>query len=104
MYITIHAGEWETSLLLYLSPEVVHLEKATDVDTMRYHSDFVAGDGFMGRQRVTWSTWYLQASQTGAYGDPTPASAETGRIILDAATAEGARFLREYWSFGKVDY
>jgi creatinine amidohydrolase len=100
----IHAGEWETSLLLYLAPEVVHMDQATDVDTMRYHSDFVAGDGFMGRQRVTWSTWYLQASQTGAYGDPTPSTAETGRIILDAATAEGVRFLKEYWNFGKGEH
>jgi creatinine amidohydrolase len=95
----IHAGEWETSLLLHLSPEVVHMDLATDVDTMHYHSDFVAGDGFLGRQRVTWSTWYLQASQTGAYGDPSPASAETGRIILDAAVQEGARFLKEFWQF-----
>ncbi len=92
----IHAGEWETSLLLHISPEVVDMSRATDVDTMRYHSDFVAGDNFMGRQRVVWSTWYLQASKTGVYGDPTPATADTGRIIMDAATANGAAFLREF--------
>jgi len=62
------------------------------------HSDFVAGDNFTGRQRVTWSTWYLEGSKTGAYGDPTVASAATGKIILDAAVANGVRFLREYWS------
>ncbi len=92
----IHACEWETSLLLHLSPEVVDMPKATDVDTMRYHSDFVAGDGFMGRQRVTWSTWYLQPSATGTYGTPTVATADTGRVIMDAAVANGARFLREF--------
>lgn len=94
----IHAGEWETSIILHTSPEVVDMSKATDEDTMRYSSDFVAGDNFMGRQRVTWSTWYLQASKTGVYGDPTCASAETGKIILDAATENGARFLREFRS------
>ena len=94
----IHACEWETSLLLHLSPEVVDMTQATDADVMRYHSDFVAGDSFLGRQRVTWSTWYLQKSESGIYGDPTCASAETGRIILDAAVASGARFLREFWS------
>jgi len=94
----IHACEWETSILLHISPEVVDMAKATDVDTMRYHSDFVAGDGFKGRQRVTWSTWYLQASTTGTYGTPTVATAETGKIVLDAAVANGARFLKEYWS------
>jgi creatinine amidohydrolase len=94
----IHAGEWETSLLLHLSPEVVDMSKATPEDIMRYHSDFVAGDNFTGRQRVTWSTWYLQGSKTGAYGDPTVASAATGKTIMDAAVANGVRFLKEYWS------
>ncbi len=94
----IHACEWETSLLLHLSPEVVDMSLATDEDLMCYHSDFVAGDGFMGRQRVTWSTWYLQPSESGAYGAPSYATAETGRVIMEAAVAEGARFLREYWA------
>jgi len=52
---------------------------ATGADAMRHHSDFVAGDNFLGNQRVTWSTWHLQDSETGAYGDPTVASAETGK-------------------------
>lgn len=93
----IHADEWETALLLHLAPEVVDMKQASSVDTMHYHSDFVAGDSFLGRQRVTWSTWYLQASKTGCYGDPTVATAETGKVILDAAVDNGARFLREYW-------
>jgi len=93
----IHADEWETSLLLYLSPEVVNMARATDEDTMCYHSEFVAGDNFLGRQRVTWSTWYLQPSKTGCYGMPTVATAETGRVVMEAAVANGARFLREFW-------
>ncbi len=95
---SIHACEWETSIVLYTHPEVVDMSLATDVDTMRYHSDFVAGDNFVGRQRVTWSTWYLQASESGCYGSPICATAETGKIILDAAVANGARFLKEFWS------
>jgi creatinine amidohydrolase len=73
--------------------------QSSGVDLMRYHSEFVAGDSFLGAQRVTWSTWYLQNSETGVYGDPTCATAETGAVILDAATANGARFLREYYAF-----
>jgi creatinine amidohydrolase/Fe(II)-dependent formamide hydrolase-like protein len=65
-------------------------------DEMRYHSEFVAGDSFLGKQRVTWSTWYLQDSVSGVYGDPTVATAETGRVIMDAAVKHGAEFLREY--------
>ena len=83
---------------MHIAPEVVDLSRATNVDTMRYHSEFIAGDNFLGRQRVTWSTWYLQPSETGSYGDPTVATAETGARILEAAVANGARFLKEYWS------
>lgn len=94
---SIHADEWETALLLHLAPEVVDMSLATDADTMRYHSDFVAGDNFLGRQRVVWSTWYVQPSQTGCYGTPTVATAETGQVCLEAAVTNGARFLKEYW-------
>jgi len=59
----LHGCEWETSILLRYSPQVVDMSKATDVDIMRYHSDFVAGDNFMGKQKVTWSTWYLPVEQ-----------------------------------------
>ncbi len=93
----IHADEWETSLLLYLCPEVVDMARATDEDLMRYRSEFVAGDNFLGRQQVTWSTWYLQPSKTGCYGMPTVATAETGRVIMEAAVGKGARFLKEFW-------
>ncbi|MGD9495536.1 MAG: creatininase family protein [Armatimonadota bacterium] len=91
----IHGGEWETSLLLHLCPQVVDMSRAV-AEPMRYRSDFIAGDNFLGAQRVTWSTWYLQESASGIYGDPTVATAETGRVIMEAAVAEGARFLREF--------
>jgi len=95
---SIHGGEYETSLLLYLSPGLVDMEKATDEDTMRYHSEFIAGDSFMGNQQASWSTWEIQPSKTGLYGTPTVATAETGEVIMDAAVEKGARFLKEYWS------
>lgn len=94
----LHACEFETSLVLHISPEVVDMSKATKEDFMNYHSEFVAGDNCLGQQRVTWSTWYLQPSKTGAYGDPTVASQEMGKLILDAAVANGVRFLKEYCS------
>ncbi len=97
----IHACEWETSLCLHLNPEVVDMSLATDVDQMNYHTEFVAGDGFMGRQMVTWSTWYLQPSQTGTYGSPTFATAETGKIVMDAAVENSTRFLHQYWESGR---
>jgi creatinine amidohydrolase len=99
---SIHACEWETSLVLHLNPEVVDMSKATDEDMMRYHSEFVAGDGFTGGQKVTWSTWYLQASKSGISGAPLAATAEMGRVIMDGAVTTGARFLKEYWNMRDV--
>ena len=95
---SIHGGEWETSLILYLNPEVVDMDKATDEDTMRYHSEFVAGDSFTGNQQVNWSTWFIQPSKTGIYGTPSVATAELGQLIMDAAVDNGARFLKEFWA------
>ncbi len=91
-----HACEWETSLLLYTSPELVDMSKIPADEIIDYHTDFVRGDGFAGRQMVTWSTWYLQDSKSGVYGAPSFASAETGKLIMDAAVEVGARFLKEY--------
>ncbi len=91
----IHGGEWETSLVLHISPEVVDMDAAA-AEPMDYNSDFVAGDNFLGSSRVTWSTWYLQQSESGIYGDPTVASAETGEVIMQAVIDEGARFLSEF--------
>ena len=93
-----HSGEWETSLVLHISPEVVDMARAHDNDRIHYHSEFVAGDGLMGSQQVTWSTWYIESSETGILGTPTLASAETGRAIMDAAVKNGVSFLKEYWA------
>ena len=92
-----HGGEWETSLMLFLG-EQVDMAEATSEDILRYHSDFVAGDGFTGGQKVFWSTWGLQKSKTGIYGDPTVATAETGEAIMEAIVERGVAFAKEFWS------
>ena len=73
------------------------MDRAQD-EPMRAHSEFVAGDNFLGNQQVSWSTWYLQPTESGIYGTPTAATAETGRTIMEAAVENGARFLRQFWN------
>lgn len=97
----IHGGEWETSLVLYLNPELVDMSKASSEDILRYRSKFVAGDSFSGEQRVAWSTWYLQESRNGIYGDPTVATADLGRLLAEAFVEEASRFAVEFWSHGR---
>ncbi len=96
----LHACEWETSVML-LYTDLVNMDEATAEDRMRYHSDFVAGDSTLGGQKVVWSTWGLQDSQTGVYGDPTAASRETGEVIMRAMLENYRAFIREFYYFTK---
>ncbi len=93
---SIHGGEWETSLMLYLTDRVKE-DAYTDEDIMRYHSEFVAGDNFSGGQKVTWSTWGIQKSKTGIYGDPGKATREMGEIVFKAGVQEYKKFIKEYY-------
>lgn len=93
---SIHGGEDETSVMLYYGYPV-DVSRYTDVDHVTYHSEFVAGDNFIGSTKVFWSTWYYHPSKTGLLGDPTPASAETGRTLMEACVRKLARFAEEYW-------
>lgn len=93
----IHGGEFETALMLHFGGENVDMSAATDADIMRYHSEFIAGDNFTTGSKVFWSTWGLQKSRTGIYGDPTVATAETGEKIMAEMVEQYAAFLAEYW-------
>ena len=91
----IHAGEYETSLLLYYN-RPIDMSKATNVDHMKYSSKFCPADSFSGSKPVVWSTWGLQKSKTGAYGDPTAATKETGEQIARAIVENAIEFLKEF--------
>lgn len=93
---SIHGGEDETSVMLYYGYPV-DTAKYTDVDHVTYHTDYVAGDNFIGSTKVFWSTWNYHPSKTGLLGDPTPASAETGRILIEACLKHLAAFIEDYW-------
>ena len=97
-----HACEYEASLILHISPELVKPEKFTDVDILQHHSDFIAGDACYGGQKVVWSTFGIQQPKYGGCGDPTGATAETGRVITQAVRKNCARWLREYYFHKRI--
>ena len=82
----IHGGEWETSCILYLKPGLVKPEEYTSVDAIRCNSPL----------RGPVSTWGLQKTVTGIYGDPTTATAELGKAVLEAAAVKGAQYIKEF--------
>jgi creatinine amidohydrolase len=90
-----HACEYETSIMLHYG-RPVDMSKATNEDLMKYSSKFVPADGFCGSKKVVWSTWCLQDSKHGVYGDPTESSKETGEQLVKETVTQAVEFLKEY--------
>jgi creatinine amidohydrolase len=88
-----HAGELETSYLLHLRPELVHMERAVDeVDftaTPNYYMDWLEGGALIANPPWTDDTI------SGAYGAATQGTAEKGRQWLEAAIEEKVGHVRE---------
>ncbi len=69
----LHAGEWETSMMLALHPELVKMDRAVAGYT---------GDLETGLQRFLGEGVHV-LTDTGVFGDPTTASAEHGLLYID---------------------
>jgi creatinine amidohydrolase len=88
-----HADEHETSLIMAVAPQAVHLDRAVaDYGNVRaaprtvfYLPSIFSGDPASGNDY----------SERGARGDPTLASAEKGRAILEASVADIVDGLRQ---------
>jgi creatinine amidohydrolase len=90
----IHGGEVETSVMLYLRPDLVDMAGAADFESsaaaMRGEFDLLSPTG---RPSYSWETQDLNPS--GAVGNAAAADAARGRAVV-AAAAEGlAKLLRE---------
>ncbi len=88
-----HAGELETSLILHLRPDLVHMERVVDetdfISTSSYYMDWVEGGALVANP--PWD----DDTKTGAYGAGSLATAENGDIWLKAAIAEKVNHVDE---------
>ncbi|MCK4284384.1 MAG: creatininase family protein [Candidatus Brocadiae bacterium] len=84
-----HAGEFETSVMLHLAPELVDMSAAVPDDRLALRFPYSSSQAFV-------STWTTQQSVSGAYGDPTVATAELGKLLFEKMATETARFVRYY--------
>lgn len=99
-----HAGEFETSLMMYLRPELVHEdEMEVNVRSERKggykqaFQDFFEDTGGAGRVNplaVTSSESRIERT-AGVTGDPSVASAEKGEVIFEFVRDELADLLRD---------
>jgi creatinine amidohydrolase len=88
-----HACELETSLVLYLRPELVHLDQAIDetgfIATPSYYMDWIEGGALVANP--PWD----DDTRTGAYGAGSLGTAEKGQFWLAAAITEKAGHVAE---------
>jgi creatinine amidohydrolase len=81
-----HACELETSFMLHLRPDLCHMERVVDetdfVSTPDYYMDWIEGGSLIANP--PWD----DDTKTGAYGAGSHATAEKGRLWLEAAVEE----------------
>jgi len=88
-----HAGELETSYILHLRPDLVHMDRAVDevsfTSTPNYYMEWIEGGALIANPPWTDDTI------SGAYGAGTHATAEKGRLWLEAAVNEKVGHVQE---------
>lgn len=88
-----HGCELETSYLLHLRPDLVHMDRARPemdyISTPNFYMDWIEGGRLIANPPWTDDT------RTGIYGDPTSATPEKGALWLRAAVAEKVELLAE---------
>lgn len=90
-----HGCELETSLMLYLRPELVEMDKAVK-DISQPESRFYWRDILRGSRGVALADLTRHASRTGLVGDPTVASAAKGKQFFEILVSTCVEFVREF--------
>ncbi|GAB3357642.1 MULTISPECIES: creatininase family protein [Giesbergeria] len=90
----IHAGEIETSMMLHLAPETVHMERAQNFPSTSYErSQHYA---LLGNGKSAKLGWAIQDYHpAGAVGNAAAASADKGRAVVQGAAQALAQLLHE---------
>ena len=89
----IHANDWETSLMLFLAPDLVQMQKA-----VKHYPALEGGVGLTGGAAVAaWLTrdWSI----SGVFGDATVATAERGAARLEVSVVALAQVLEQISRF-----
>jgi len=84
----LHAEEYETSVMLHLRPDLVHMDKAVDFvpSVPREYQNYMS---------------LLSVCPDGVWGQPTLATAEKGRLVLETGAELGAAHVTKL--FGLMD-
>ena len=89
-----HACEMETSVMLHLHPERVHVERA--VRDGPPHTDPYRKSDMQYARPVFFVNEFHEVTQSGVVGHPETASAEKGQRFLDGIVAEVVAFVEHF--------
>ena len=90
----IHGGEIETSMMLHLAPETVHMEHARDWRSTS--QDRAERHAILGNGKSAKMGWAMEDYHSaGAVGNAAAASADKGQAVVQAAGAALAQLLAE---------
>ncbi len=89
-----HGCELETSVLLYLRPDLVQFEKA-ERDIRFKSSEFFYWD-LERPSPVVFQEWFSRYSKTGTVGDPTKATKAKGEEFVSAVVDRLIRLIQEF--------
>jgi len=91
----IHAGDAETSLMLSVLPDQVHMEKAVAEYPHGLPEESLLS--MEGKLPFAWTTRDL--SQSGVLGDPTVATQEKGDRLLDSVSDGWVQVIQDIYKF-----
>jgi creatinine amidohydrolase len=89
-----HGCELETSVLMHLRGDLVQIDKA-ERDISFQPTEFFYWD-LQSPSPIFFQEWFSRYSRTGTVGDPTKASAEKGRIFVEAVVERMVALIREF--------
>ena len=91
-----HAGEFETSLMLHMNPELVKLDKIEDVKNNKTY-DWAEADMIRGSLASLYRSMKGQTSN-GVFGNPSVHSVEKGRQITDMVTVAMKKIILDLYN------
>lgn len=91
-----HACEWETSEYLHLRPELVRMDLAKDEIAAERGGPRWLYPSVHHESPVKFMNWWSRMSSTGVNGTPTLATAEKGRVMVEATVARLIEVCRDF--------
>jgi creatinine amidohydrolase len=91
-----HAGEFETAVMLHLRPDLVQMGRAVR-EMGQLQIPFFNWD-HPEPSALSWQDWWSRMSENGVCGDPTVATAEFGKAVLETIVENVARFISGFRS------